>query len=333
MPLPTMIATGVASPSAQGQLTTSTQMPRASANPKLLPRSSHTIVVTTAIPMTAGTNTAETLSAIRAIGAFVACASATVRMIRDSVVSLPTLDALQLLFGIKKSDVYKKLDADETKDSRYQILKENVTMEQKTAWETYCDLDNEELSKEELLSGASFVKEESGSYSVDITANSNVKYDLVGKLVDETGLTRKAIIQILRGIEKHVFDQFRHNPEEFIIKAAALINDEKATAIIEHITYDVMDARYDTDIFTEPTIKGKLGTNAMKANKHLYDHIVYDSTNEKAFAEKLDTKGINSNIYNNMRKTVLDPDNNWHQLIQNLVKNTDPVALEKLVMK
>ena len=33
----------------------------------------------------------------------------------------------------------------------------------------------------------------------------------------------------------------------------------------------------------------KLGTNAMKSNKHLYDHIVYDSTNEKAFAEKLDT--------------------------------------------
>ena len=36
----------------------------------------------------------------------------------------------------------------------------------------------------------------------------------------------------------------RDNPEEFIIKAAALINDEKATAIIEDITYDVMDDYY-----------------------------------------------------------------------------------------
>lgn len=150
---------------------------------------------------------------------------------------------------------------------------------------------NEIKSKADLLSGASFVREESGTYgnTTQINVNRGVKYDLVGKLVDETGLTRKAIIQILTGIEKHVFDQFRHNPEEFIIKAAALINDEKATAIIEHITYNVMDSRYDTDIFTEPTIKGKLGTNAMKAKKHLYDHIVYDSTNEKAFAEKLDT--------------------------------------------
>ena len=150
---------------------------------------------------------------------------------------------------------------------------------------------NEIKSKLDLLSGASFVREESGMYNntTQINVNRGVKYDLVGKLVDETGLTRKAIIQILTGIEKNVFEQFKHNPEEFIIKAAALINDEKATAIIEHITYDVMDAKYDTDIFTEPTIKGKLGTNAMKVNKHLYDHIVYDSTNEKAFAEKLDT--------------------------------------------
>ena len=70
-----------------------------------------------------------------------------------------------------------------------------------------------------------------------------MKYDLIGKLVDETGLTRKAIIQILQGIQPSVFNQFKDNPEEFIIKAAALINDEKATAIIQHITYNVMDER------------------------------------------------------------------------------------------
>ena len=97
------------------------------------------------------------------------------------------------------------------------------------------------------------------------------------------------VVAILTGIEKPVFEQFKFNPEEFIIKAAALINDEKATAIIQHITYNVLDEHYDTDIFTEPTIKGKLGTNAMKAQRHLYDHIVYDSTNERDFATDLDT--------------------------------------------
>jgi type III restriction enzyme len=146
-------------------------------------------------------------------------------------------------------------------------------------------------SKEQLKSGDAFVKEESGTYGTQkaIVANRGVKYDLVGKLVEETGLTRKAVIQILTGIQKATFDQFKYNPEEFIIKAAGLINDEKATAIIEHITYSVMDDHYGTDVFTEPTIKGKLGTNAMKANKHLYDHIVYDSTNERDFAKDLDT--------------------------------------------
>ncbi len=67
-----------------------------------------------------------------------------------------------------------------------------------------------------------------------------------------------------------------------------LINDEKATAIIQHITYDVMGDRYSTDIFTDPTIKGRLDVNAMKAKKHLYDHIVYDSGNEQKFSAELD---------------------------------------------
>lgn len=148
-------------------------------------------------------------------------------------------------------------------------------------------------SKEELVSGASFVKEESSSYENVVAASSIVKYDLIGKLVDETGLTRKAVIQILQGIQPATFNQFKNNPEEFIIKAAALINDEKATAIIEHITYDVMDDKYGIDVFTDPTIKGRLGVNAMKAKKHLYDHIVYDSSNEQAFATELDT---NTNV-------------------------------------
>ncbi len=148
-------------------------------------------------------------------------------------------------------------------------------------------------SKEELAAGNSFVKEKSSTYGQATATSSNVKYDLVGKLVEETGLTRKAVIQILKGIQPGVFSQFKDNPEEFIIKAAALINDEKPTAIIEHITYDVMDDHYGTDVFTDPTIKGRLGMNAMKAKKHLYDHIVYDSTNEQRFATELDT---NTNV-------------------------------------
>lgn len=145
-------------------------------------------------------------------------------------------------------------------------------------------------SREELMTGTAFMKESAAAYGTEhkIAANSKVRYDLVGKLVEETGLTRKDVIQILTGINKSVFEQFKDNPEEFIIKAAALINDEKATSIIQHITYNVLDEKYDTEVFTKPTIKGKLGVNVMKTGKHLYDHMVYDSANEKKFAENLE---------------------------------------------
>lgn len=144
-------------------------------------------------------------------------------------------------------------------------------------------------SKEELMRGDAFVKGESENYNKVIAASPNVKYDLIGKLVEETGLTRKAVMEILQGIQPSVFRQFKENPEEFIIKAAVLINDEKAAAIIEHITYDITDETFGMEVFTKPTIKGRLGVNAMKAKKHLYDYIRYDSSKERAFAMELDT--------------------------------------------
>ncbi len=144
-------------------------------------------------------------------------------------------------------------------------------------------------SRNDLLSGLAFDDEERGTYQHKLKPSNHVKYDLVGKLVESTGLTRKTVIRILQGIQPSVFNQFKDNPEEFILKAGQLINDEKATSIIEHITYNVLEDKYDKSVFTDSTIKGKLNVNAMKAQRHLYDHIVYDSTNEKEFATQLDT--------------------------------------------
>lgn len=143
-------------------------------------------------------------------------------------------------------------------------------------------------SKGALQAGTAFVKEKAENRNISVEASSSIKYDLIGKLVEETGLTRKAVIQILQGIRPDIFNQFQWNPEEFILRASSLINDEKATAIIEHITYHVLDETYDTSIFTDVTMKGRLDTNVMKAKKHLYDHVMYDSKNELNFAEQLD---------------------------------------------
>ena len=148
-------------------------------------------------------------------------------------------------------------------------------------------------SKEALQHGESFVlekrqDEDNFDIAKNIAENSSIKYDLIGKLVEETGLTRKDVVAILTGIDEKVFMQFKDNPEDFILKAARLINEEKATVIVQHITYNKLKERHDTDIFTEPALKGKLDHNAIKTKKHLYDHLIFDSDNEKKFAEQLD---------------------------------------------
>ena len=144
-------------------------------------------------------------------------------------------------------------------------------------------------SKEELKNGIAFAKDQNITYSAEsCITQSKVPYDLIGDIVKETNLTRKAVVQILIGIKEITFNQFKYNPEEFILKASKLINEEKATAIVQHITYNLLDERYDTALFTQANIKGKLNINARKSQKHLFDHVVYDSTNEKEFSENLD---------------------------------------------
>ncbi|WP_446787523.1 type III restriction-modification system endonuclease [Macellibacteroides fermentans] len=157
-------------------------------------------------------------------------------------------------------------------------------------------------SKAQLQAGEAFiradmVREEASPY-LEMKASSLVRYDLVGKIVSETGMTRKAVASILVGIEKSIFDQFGNNPEEFILRAANIINEQKATAIIEHITYDKLTSEFSTNIFTEPDLKkGALGVNAIEAKRHLYDYVIYDSTNERDFANQLETHSQEVEVY------------------------------------
>ena len=146
-------------------------------------------------------------------------------------------------------------------------------------------------SKEALEAGKAFIREVNGmnQHKAKVRVNNGIKYDLVGKLVNDTGLTRKAIVAILTGVQAMTFQQFKNNPEEFIIKASQLINEEKATSVIEHITYCALDETYDTDIFTIAQVKAKLDENAIAVDKSIYDHVIYDSTNEREFASNLES--------------------------------------------
>lgn len=144
-------------------------------------------------------------------------------------------------------------------------------------------------SKEELEKGESFIARESEINKDYFKITTTLRYDLVGKLVDETKLTRKAIVYILKGIKPNTFYLFRKNPEEFILKVAKIINEQKASMIIEHITYNLIDERFDANIFTDNTLKGTLGKDTIEVKKHIYDYVRYDSDTERKFAEALDT--------------------------------------------
>ena len=116
----------------------------------------------------------------------------------------------------------------------------------------------------------------------------NTKYDLIGSISNDTGLTRHTIIEILKNINVEVFEQFKYNPEEFIRKATNLINDEKATAIIDGITYRKVNDKFSDEIFVNNNLSGKLGINALETKKHIYDYVITDSQVEMEFARKLE---------------------------------------------
>lgn len=143
--------------------------------------------------------------------------------------------------------------------------------------------------KESLEAGVAMTQGYVRTIHVTEAVGKEVTYDLIGQLVTATGLTRKTIVEILKGIKPETFSMFKMNPEEFIIKTGLIINDCKALAVIQSITYEKLNDEFSTDIFTVDALRGKLGINAIESKKSLYDLVVLDSMGvEKNFAESLE---------------------------------------------
>ncbi len=121
------------------------------------------------------------------------------------------------------------------------------------------------------------------------SVHSAVKYDLVGKLAEGTQLTRRTVVDILKGLTAAVFAQFKTNPEHFMAEARRLINEQKATMIVEHLAYDPVEERYELDIFTAGQTKQDFSKSGAKLGRHIYDYVLTDSDNERRFVKELDT--------------------------------------------
>ena len=156
-----------------------------------------------------------------------------------------------------------------------------------------------------LEKGEAFKIQKTQTLKAEQLSHYSVRYDLVGKVVEETSLTRRTIAAILSEISEKTFEYFRINPEEFMANAARLINEQKATAIIEHLSYDPVEERYSSDIFTAEHVKANF-SKAVKVENHVYDYVCYDSENEKHFAESLDAS-VEVTVYAKLPRSFFIP--------------------------
>jgi len=119
------------------------------------------------------------------------------------------------------------------------------------------------------------------------SAGSDIDYDLVGKIASTCNLTRRSVAQILHKISKAKFDLFKANPEEFITKVAKIIDEQKATTLVEHIRYNIAEGSYDNDIFTLQKTQLEYESGQV-ATKHILDRVFTDSGVERRLAADMD---------------------------------------------
>jgi type III restriction enzyme len=160
-------------------------------------------------------------------------------------------------------------------------------------------------SYDAVKQGEAFRLQTTATEALKASVQSSVKYDLIGKLTAETQLTRSTIGRILQGVNIAVFSQYRTNPEDFMRLAARLINEQKATVIVEHLAYNPAEDAHSLDIFTREKPKEDF-SRALKTERHIYDYVFTDSATERKFVRELDT-GTEVVVYAKLPKSFFIP--------------------------
>ncbi|WP_104136685.1 type III restriction-modification system endonuclease [Cryobacterium sp. Y62] len=145
------------------------------------------------------------------------------------------------------------------------------------------------IDADDLANGTGFTVKSTSTHTETVSSSSRVRYDLLGEITETTQLTRRTAGAILSKIKPTTFAKYRQNPEQFITEAVRLMNEQKATVIVEHLTYDTLAERHDTAIFTQNQTKQDFAKAGEKLNKHIYDYVITDSKIERDFVTQLDT--------------------------------------------
>lgn len=159
-------------------------------------------------------------------------------------------------------------------------------------------------SRENLERGESFGGQTRRDFEVG-EDTSGVTYDLLGEVATAAKITRRSAAAILKGISPVKFRMFRDNPEEFIAKVAKCILAEKATMVVDHITYHKLDERYDSDIFAERMPESM--SRAIETSKCVQDYVFWDSEGERDFARDLESAEGKVAVYAKLPRTFQIP--------------------------
>ena len=143
-------------------------------------------------------------------------------------------------------------------------------------------------SAEQIKEGELFRVEESQSQFIKADVTTDAVYDLVGEIESRTHLTRRTIVDILKAIHEEKFLLVRKNPEAFIAKVSELINEVKASLIINNIVYHKTEERHEAStVFTNDKTALR---ESEQLHKHIYDFLTTDSQIEANFAQELETQ-------------------------------------------
>lgn len=175
-------------------------------------------------------------------------------------------------------------------------IKANLTSVTRLKYNVVTGQQNNQITKMDLDNKNSFSQERSGSYSENIDAfhSTSAKYDLVYNIAKKTNLIRKTISKILIGT-KETLRFFRENPEEYINKVSELINQQKASVIVNHISYYPMEDRFESDIFNE-SHKDFDSNKVFESKKAIQDYVFVDgnakngNSIEMNFAKQLEAQ-------------------------------------------
>jgi len=144
----------------------------------------------------------------------------------------------------------------------------------------------EQTTKQKIDNNEAIQVTSRATKKLDTDVYTNTVYDIIGEIVNATNLKRTTVVTILKKINPNQFYLIRKNPEEFIAKCSKLINETKASLIINNIVYHKTEDRYDAKTVFTNSKESLRQTEILK--KHIYDYLVSDSKVEKEFASALE---------------------------------------------